>query len=85
MGMFSSASAAVQGIFNTVTRATNAVDESLGMATTYVHNRSVAFQDEDAVVVATASAKRQAIIKKELENDEDAAVIFEALLKKMQG
>ena len=85
MGMFSSMSQAVQGLFNTVTRATTAVDESLSMATVYVHNRSVAFNDEDAVTVATASAKRQATIKHELEDDADAAKIFTELLAKMQA
>lgn len=85
MGIFSSISQTITAVCQPIIRAANAADESLEMATVYVHNRSVAFKDEDAVTVATASAKRQAQIKHELEDDEDAAEIFETLLAKMQA
>ncbi len=85
MGIFSSVSEAIQATTRPVIRAANAVDESLAMATVYIHNRSVVFQDEDMAVVATASAKRQAKLKHELEDDDDAALIYEALIAKMSA
>lgn len=85
MGIFSSISETIQSVCRPVIRAANAADESLDMATTFVHNRNVAFKDEDATTVATASAKRQAVLKRELEDDEDAAEIFKDLLAKMQA
>lgn len=85
MGIFSTLSNTIQAVCQPVIRAANAADESLDMATTYVHHRSVAFKDTDMLAVATDHAKRQAEMKKELEGDEDAAEIFNSLIEKMKA
>lgn len=83
MGIFKSASNAICSVFDTITDVADTAGEAVGMATTYVNNRSVVFHDEDAAVVATESAKRQAILKRELEEDEDATAIYNDLIEKM--
>lgn len=83
MGMFKSISAAVTGTFNVITKAAVTAEETLDMGTTYVHHRAVMFKDTDMVQVATDTAKRQAELKRELEDDEDAAEIFHDLMAKL--
>ena len=85
MGIFNTLSTTIQAVCQPVIRAANAADETLDMATTFVHHRSVAFKDTDMLTVATDHAQRQAQLKKELEEDEDAAEIFNELLAKMKA
>lgn len=85
MGIFSSISQTITAVCSPVIRAANAVDESLDMATTFVHNRSVVFKEEDTMQVATDSAKRQAVLKKELEDNEDARNIYNQLIAKIEA
>ncbi|AGH07438.1 hypothetical protein SUFG_00071 [Sulfitobacter phage phiCB2047-B] len=85
MGMFKSISTAISSTFDVVTKAATAAEETLDMGTSYVHHRSVAFKDTDMMQVATDHAKRQSDLKRELEEDDDAAEIFKDLMKKMQA
>lgn len=85
MGIFSSISATVQAVCSPVINLANAADESLDIATTMIHNRSVAIKDTDMLTVATDHAKRQAVLKSELESDEEATEIFNDLIAKMKA
>lgn len=85
MGIFSTISQTIQAVCHPVIRAANAADESLDMATTFVHNRSVAFKDTDMLQVATHHAKLQAELKSELEDDEETIKIFNDLIEKMKA
>lgn len=57
--------------------------DGVSVAHTWVDNRVEVFEDEDAIVVATASAKRQAQLKRELEADAEATKIYNSLQKKI--
>lgn len=83
MGIFASTRNAICSVLDTVTDVADTAGKSVNMATTYVDNRAFVFEDEDAAVVATASAKRQADLKRELEADEDATEIYNDLIKRM--
>lgn len=85
MGIFKSISDTIQAVTSPVISAANAADESLSIATTMIHNRSVAIKDTDMLSVATDHAKRQAELKAELDGDEDAAAIFTDLIAKMKA
>ena len=85
MGMFSSISQAIQATCSPIINTANALDESLSIATTMIHNRSIAITDTDMLTVATDHAKRQAILKAELQDDEEAATIFTDLIAKMKA
>jgi len=85
MGIFSTISDTVQAVASPVINLANAADESLDIATTMIHNRSVAIKDTDMLTVATDHAKRQALLKQELQDDEDAAAIFTDLIAKMKA
>ncbi len=83
MGMFASISNAITKTFDTATKAATTVEESLDVATTYVHHRAVAFKDTDMMTVATDHAKRQSALKDELKEDAQATAIFNDLIAKM--
>lgn len=85
MGIFSSISDTIQAVTAPVISTANAMDESLSIATTMIHNRSVAIKDTDMLTVATDHAQRQAKLKLELQDDEDAAAIFTDLIAKMKA
>ena len=59
--------------------------DAIPVAHTWVDNRVEVFEDEDAIVVATASAKRQAELKRELEADAQATKIYNDLQKKIKA
>jgi hypothetical protein len=84
MGIFSSTRDAICAVLDTVTDVADTAGKTVGMATTYVDNRAFVFEDEDAAIVATASAKRQAELKRELEADEDATEIYNDLIARME-
>lgn len=84
MGIFKSTRNAICGVLDTVTDVADMAGETISVATTYVDNRSAVFADEDMATVATESAKRQAKLKRELEEDEDAAKIYKKLVKDMK-
>jgi len=67
-----------------VAEAAETARDGVSMAHTWVDNRVEVFEDEDLIVVATASAKRQAELKRELEADADATKIYNSLKKKME-
>lgn len=85
MGMFSSISNTISAVCSPVISLANAADESLDIATTMIHNRSVAIKDTDMLTVATDHAKRQQILKQELEGDEDLTAIYNDLISKMKA
>ena len=85
MGIFSSTRNAICSFLDTITDVADVAGKSVSMATTYVDNRAFVFEDEDAAVVATASAKRQAELKRELEADADATEIYNDLIKRMEA
>jgi len=84
MGIFASTRDAICGVLDRVTQATETVGKSLDMATTYVDNRATMFEDDDMAAVATASAERQAELKRKLDADEDAAAIYNDLIAKLE-
>ena len=84
MGMFSSISNAISRSADAITGIADTVDKAVGVSNTYVSNRAIAFKDEDAVTVATASALRQAELKGQLDNNKDASEIFTALMAKLE-
>lgn len=85
MGIFASTRDAICSVLNTVTDVADTAGETVRMATTYVDNRAFVFEDEDAATVATASAKRQASLKRELEADEEATAIYNDLISRMEA
>lgn len=85
MGIFSSISDTITAVTAPVISTANAMDESLSIATTMIHNRSVAIKDTDMLTVATDHAQRQAKLKLELQDDEEAAAIFTDLVAKMKA
>lgn len=85
MGMFNSIRNAIASTFDVITDVADAAGETVGIATTYIDNRAAVFTEEDMATVATASAKRQAELKRQLEDDEDAAAIYTDLVKKMEA
>lgn len=85
MGIFASARNAICSVLDTVTDVAEAAGETVTMATTYVDNRAAVFEEEDMATVATESAKRQAKLKRELEEDEDATAIYNDLVSKMEA
>lgn len=84
MGIFASTRNAICSILDTVTDVADTAGKGVSMATTYVDNRAFVFEDEDMAIVATASAERQAELKRKLEADEDAAAIYNDLMQRMQ-
>lgn len=85
MGMFKSIRNAITSTFDVITDVAEAAGETVGIATTYIDNRAAVFTDEDMATVATESAKRQAELKRQLEEDKDAAKIYNNLIKKMKA
>lgn len=85
MGIFKSTGNAICSIMDTITDVAEMAGETVSVATTYVDNRAAIFDEEDMATVATESAKRQADLKRQLEEDEDAAAIYNDLVAKMQA
>lgn len=85
MGIFASTRNAICSVLDTITDVADTTGKAVGMATTYVDNRAFIFEDEDITTVATASAKRQAERKRELEADEDAVEIYNDLITQLKA
>lgn len=77
MAIFSSINKAITGTIDTAGDVINAAQETVNMATTYIHHRAVAQQviDRDTVVLSTTKSLK--LIKDELDEDEDLATLFE--------
>ena len=85
MGIFSSARNAICSVLDTTTDIADTAGKAVSMATTYVDNRAIMFEDTDMTVAATNAAKKQAELKRELEADEDAAAIYSDLIKQLEA
>ena len=82
-GIFASLRAVIVEPLMFIAESAETARDAVSVAHTWVDNRVEVFEDEDAIVVATASAKRQAELKRELEADADATKIYNSLQKKI--
>lgn len=81
MSVLSSISNALTTTFDTVTAVATTAQETVGMATEYVHNRahSQKLTDKQAVIVSTAKALQ--VHKQELDADEELKALYDELEK----
>jgi len=81
MSVLRSLSNALITTFDTVGAVANTAQETVGMATEYVHNRahSQKLTDKQAVIVSTA--KTLQVHKKELDADEELKALYDELEK----
>lgn len=79
MSIWSSMSNAVQASFNTITDVAETAQETVSMATEFVHNRAKeqSLTDKQAVIVRTAQTLT--VLQKELEADEKLNAMYEKL------
>lgn len=84
-GIFSSLRAVIVEPLMFIAESAQTARDAVSVAHTWVDNRVEVFEDEDAIVVATASAKRQADLKRELEADAEATKIYNGLQEKIKA
>lgn len=83
MGIFKSINDTIVSVLSPVQRAAKAADESVEMLAHRIHVNAVASKDSYAIEIMTEHAQRQADLKRQLEEDEDAAAIFKDLMAKL--
>ncbi|CBW47081.1 hypothetical protein [Roseovarius Plymouth podovirus 1] len=83
-GIFASLRAVIVEPLMFVAETAETARDAVSVAHTWVDNRVEVFEDEDMIIVATASAKRQAELKRELEADAEATKIYNGLKKKIE-
>lgn len=66
---------------DTATDLISAAQETVGMATTYVHNRAVSQQIVDRDTVVLSTTLQLELIKEELEGNEERQALFDATAK----
>lgn len=81
MSIWSSMSNAIQATFNTVTDVAETAQESVSMATEFVHNRAKeqSLTDKQAVIVRTAQTLQ--VLKQDLDADAELKKIYDHLEK----
>lgn len=81
MGMFTSVANTIVKVFDTVTDVASTAQETVGMATTYVHNRAVSQKLTDKQEVMVTTAETLAVLQAKLDADEKLAKIYASLEK----
>jgi len=79
MSIFTSTSAAVCSVLDTVTDIGTATGKTVSMATTYVDNRATSQQLTDKQHVMLRTAKSLRIVQEELKEDEELTALFNQL------
>lgn len=79
MGIFSSVRDTIVAISNPIISTANAADESLSIATTWIHNRAVATKLTDKQYVMVNTAETLAALETKLDADEKLRTIYEKL------
>lgn len=79
MGIFSSIRDTIVAITRPVISTANAADESLSIATEYIHNRAVSTKLTDKQYVMVATAEKMTELQAKLDADEDLKAQYDAL------
>lgn len=79
MGMFSSASRAITSVFDTITDVAGTANESVSMATTYVHNRAVSQKLTDKQEVMVSTAEKMTELQAKLDADDKLKAQYDKL------
>lgn len=79
VSVFGSLRRTLAASFDTVTDVVNSANEGIGIGTTYVSNRSKRMTLVDKEKVMLATAKDLALLKEELDADENVRDIFDKL------
>lgn len=79
MGIFSSIRDTVVAVSNPIISTANAADESLSIATEYIHNRAVATKLTDKEYVRVATAEKMTELQAKLDADDALKAQYDAL------
>lgn len=81
MGIFSAIRDTIEAVSKPIISTANALDETVSMATTYVHNRTVSQKITDKQEVMVSTAETLAVLQTKLDADEKLREIYDSLEK----